>query len=203
MQTVYAVVADQRRSRRGADRVPAALERLASVPVMLPYERTAGDEIQGLISDPAAVVDTVVRLTRGDDWRIGVGIGQVDEPVPTSTRAARGTAYLAARAAIDASRGNPTGLAVRCAPESGYGADDVRDAEAALWLLRAVLDRRTEEGWQIVDLHMTGVSGTEAARALDISPSAVSQRLRRSAHAEAQAGVRLATRLVERIGLAS
>ena len=44
---------DQRASRRGPDRVGAMLERLnGAVPVVLAFERTAGDEFQGVLDDP-------------------------------------------------------------------------------------------------------------------------------------------------------
>ena len=112
--TVWAVVtADQRNSRRAADRVPAALSTLDAVAgdrLALPFERTAGDEIQGLAATGAAVVASIVALTRLDGWRIGIGVGAVDRPLPTSTRAARGDAYLAARTAISSARRNPVEL---------------------------------------------------------------------------------------------
>ncbi len=47
---------DQRGSRRGTDRVPRAIALLSGVPTVLRFERTAGDEFQGVLDDPAAVV---------------------------------------------------------------------------------------------------------------------------------------------------
>lgn len=196
MQPALVVIADQVRSRHEPDRVPAALERLAPVPVLLPFERTAGDEIQALVCSPEAAVASLVALSREGGWQVGVGIGAVDGPLPRTTRAARGSAYLAARAAVAAAKGSRTGVALRTVTGDGYGAEEVLDAEAALWLLWSVLGRRTEEGWQIVDLHDEGLTGIEAATRLGISPSAASQRLRRSAYDEARAGARLAARLL-------
>lgn len=198
MQPSIVVTADQQNSRRGTDRVPAALARLAAVPVRLGFERTAGDEIQALVATPAAAVEVVSALTREGDWRIGIGLGSVAEPLPASTREARGSAYLAARDAVIAAGTAPTSLALRSDGAARYPAEQVMDAEAALWLLRTVLSRRTQEGWQIVDLIEQGLTGGQSALRLGISASAASQRLRRSAHEEVRGGVRLATRLLAR-----
>lgn len=198
---MYVVVADQVDSRSGADRVPDALSRLTGLPLELPFERTAGDEIQGLASDPGSVVEAVVRLTRLGGWRIGIGAGEVEQPLPESTRAARGSAYLGAREAIRAARRSPTDLALALAP--GVPADRygelAGDAETALWLLRSVLSRRSQEGWELIDLLDQGFNNARAAEQLGISPSAVSQRLARAGRTEAGRGAELAARLLGRL----
>ena len=206
--TSWAVVtADQRHSRRSTDQVPEALAALAEVVgdrVALPFERTVGDELQALTRDPGAVVDAVVTLTRLPGWHVGIGLGAVETPWPGSTREARGTAYLAARQAVEQARSAPANLRLIAAESVGdptYGgspgpAHAARRAEAALVLLRALVGRRTREGWEIVDvLERTG-SGRAAARHLGISPSAVSQRASRSARAESSAGAWLARSLL-------
>jgi predicted transcriptional regulator len=85
--------------------------------------------------------------------------------------------------------------------DAGYGelAAAARDAESALWLLRSLLARRSEEGWELVELLDQGLSRTDAADRLGISPSAVSQRLGRAARQEAQRGTELTVRLLERL----
>lgn len=201
---MFVVVADQVGSRSDTDRVPAALDALVGVAMLLPFERTAGDEIQGLSDSPAAVVSVLDRLTRLGDWRIGIGAGTVDVPLPESTRAARGPAYLAARAAITAARTSPIDLAL-CLPPDVRGdayrelIDDAADAETALWLLRSVLARRSEEGWELMDLLDQGLTNAKAAERLGISPSAASQRLSRAVRPEAARGARLSTRLLARL----
>ncbi|MGV8849762.1 MAG: transposase [Propionibacteriaceae bacterium] len=197
----FVLLADQVDSRTESDRVPSALDALVHVGMLLPYERTAGDEIQGLAATGSAVVASIVAMARLDGWRIGIGVGTVDEPLPTSTRAARGDAYLAARTAISAARRSPVELSL--APgdgvrAGGYG-DYVEDAETALWLLRGTLARRSAEGWELMDLLDAGLTNTQAAAALGISPSAVSQRLARAARTEGVRGARLATRLLDRL----
>lgn len=201
---MFALLADQVRSRSAVDRVPAALAALAPLPLRLRFERTAGDEIQGLADDPAAVVDAVVRLTRLDDWRVGIGVGRVDSPLPASTRAARGPAYIAARAAIGHARHATTDLAVVLDPGVGgsqYGDIEqaARDAESALWLLRALLQRRTGEGWELMDLLDAGLTNAQAAAHLGVSPSAVSQRLGRAYRQEQERGTELAGRLLAKV----
>lgn len=200
----FVLIADQVASRSASDRVPEALTALAGLPLTLPFERTAGDEIQALASDPGTVVEAVSRLTRLDGWRLGIGAGPVETPLPDSTRAARGAAYLAARSAILEARRAPTGLALVVDEAVGagrYGELSVaaQDAEAGLWLLRAVLERRSREGWELMDLLDQGLTGAEAAARLGISASAVSQRLARAAREEGRRGAQLCVGLLERL----
>ena len=195
------MIADQVDSRTESDRVPLALDALAGVGLLLPYERTAGDEIQGLAATGEAVVASVTALTRLDGWRIGIGLGLVDEPLPQSTRAARGEAYLAARTAIGSARRSPVALSLVAGDsvrDGGYG-DHVDDAETALWLLRSTLARRSREGWELMDLLDQGLTNAQAAERLGISPSAVSQRLGRAARTESERATRLAARLLDRL----
>lgn len=201
---MFAIVADQVASRSGTDRVPAALGALAELDLVLPFERTAGDEIQGLAADAETVVATMGRLTRLGDWRVGIGAGEVDQPLPDSTRAARGPAYLAARDAITTARNSPTELALSLAPGVSGGryreiTQLATDAETALWLLRSVLSRRSQEGWELMDLLDEGLSNNRAAQRLGISPSAVSQRLGRAGRVESERGAELAGRLLARV----
>ena len=200
----FAMIADQVSSRERHDAVPASLAALTGIKVELPFERTAGDEIQALLADPHAVVESILVLTRLSGWRIGIGVGVVQHPLPSSTRAARGPAYFAARDAIDAARRQPTGFALRL-PDNvsgpGYGDlhNDAQDAETAIWLWRGILSRRSQEGWELMDLLDDGLSNAEAARTLDISPSAVSQRLSAASREEAHRGGVLAARLLSRL----
>lgn len=206
---MYVVVADQVGSRDGTDRVPAALDHLAGVEgsMVLAFERTTGDELQGLTGDPATVVSAVVRLSRLGGWRIGIGAGEVELPLPSSTREARGPAYLAARDAIEAAHANPVDLALAlAAPPGTVGGRRYRepvpeavDAETALWLLKFVLATRSPEGWELVELLDQGHTNAAAAKALGISASAASQRLARAHRAEAVRAAGLATRLLARL----
>ncbi len=202
---MFVLTMDQRGSRRSDDVVPGTLLELNSWGkrdgVVLKFERTAGDELQGTVSSPRAVVDVVAAVARADMWRIGIGIGNVDLPLPTSTRAARGTAYVAARAAIAAARTSPQHLSIVGAPEYGDHPmtsfdQAVTHAESALWLLTSLLRRRTSDGWQVVDMAGREATQREIAARLGISASAVSQRLRRAGYLEEQRGRALACALL-------
>jgi SatD family (SatD) len=169
----YVLTVDQRASRRSADRVADALRDLnATVPAVLAFERTAGDEFQGVLAEPAEVVDVVLRLVRTGGWSIGVGAGPVQTPLPSSTRAGAGPAFLSARRAVDAAKQRPTRLAVR-----GAVAADAADAQAVLSALAVVVDRRSEQAWEAIALVESGRTQAEAAGELGISRQAVGQRL--------------------------
>ncbi len=213
---MYVVTADQVGSRTGTDRVPQtllALDGLSPAPTR-PFERTAGDEIQGVSDTPGGVLEIVTSLVRQGDWRIGIGIGPVELPLPASPREGRGPAFIAAREAVAAAHPVAAQLAVRLGmpaatspaatahaatsdPAGGRRATADGElqrqrhtdlAEGALWLLVRLLRTRTPEGWEVTDLLSEGHPQREVARRLGISPSAVSQRVRRAGWAEQQRG---------------
>ena len=165
---VAVLTVDQRGSSKQAatDRVPGALAGLAglgSVGLLRAFERTAGDEFQGVLDDPRALAPMLERLLRDDTWNIGVGIGQVDEPLPESTRAGRGAAYVHARDAVTGAKSSPWHLRVV------GDLPATRRLETSLWLWAAVLARRTRRGWQVAT-SSTAVSAT--TRQPSSSPSA-------------------------------
>jgi hypothetical protein len=169
----YVLTVDQRASRRGTDRVEDVLARLnGTVPAVLSFERTAGDEFQGVLAEPDEVVDVVLRLVRLGGWSIGVGAGPVQTPLPASTRAATGTAFLCARRAVDAAKQRPSRLAVRGAVPSDAG-----DAQAVLTALALVVERRSEQAWEAISLVEAGRTQAQAAVELGVSRQAVGQRL--------------------------
>ena len=169
----FVLTVDQRGSRRSSDRVAGALRRLeGSVPAVLAFERTAGDEFQGVLDDPAVVVDVVLHLLREGTWSVGVGAGPVQTPLPASTRAAAGPAFLSARRAVDAAKQRSVHVAVR-----GAEAPDAEDAQAVLSALAVVVERRSQQAWEAIGLVADGRTQAEAAASLGISRQAVGQRL--------------------------
>jgi hypothetical protein len=169
----FVLTVDQRASRRGPDRVPEVLSALNStVATVLPFERTAGDEFQGLLAEPDQVVDVVLRLVRLGEWSIGVGAGPVQTPLPPSTRAGAGPAFLCARRAVDAAKQRPARLAVR-----GVVPVEAGDAQAVLTALAVLVDRRSDQAWEAIALVDGGRTQAEAATELGISRQAVGQRL--------------------------
>lgn len=167
---VVVLTVDQDASRHGPDQVPTALASLSSVPTRLCFERTAGDEFQGVLDDPAAVVAALEVLLRAGEWHIGIGIGEVESPLPDHARAGRGPAYVRAREAVTTAKSSP--WHVRAVGEP----DAVRALESAVWLWAALLARRTPRGWEVADLVDQGLTYDEAATRIGISQSAVSQR---------------------------
>ena len=69
----------------------------------------------------------------------------------------------------------------------------LRTTQRALWLLCFVLRARTDSGTEVTDLLTHGLNQQEIAHRLGISPSAVSQRVRRSGWAEQLRAQSLAT----------
>jgi hypothetical protein len=169
----YVLTVDQRASRRSVDRVASLLPRLnREARLVLPFERTAGDEFQGVLDDPVAVVEVVLGLVREGNWSIGVGAGPVQTPLPASTRAATGPAFLAARRAVDAAKQRPMRVAVR-----GSVPADAGDAQAVLGALALLVDRRSDQAWEAIAEVSAGRTQAQAATALGISRQAVGQRL--------------------------
>jgi hypothetical protein len=187
--SVLVLTVDQRGSRRSADLVADVVDRLGDVPTLRPFEQTVGDEFQGVLDAPDSLAPVVETLLRDGTWHVGIGVGEVEEPLPDHARAGRGPAYLHARQAVTAAKSSPWHLRV--------AGDDpgTRALETVLWLWAAVLARRTERGWEVADLVAEGLSYDEAAQRLGISPSAVSQRAAAAGIVESRRARELATDL--------
>lgn len=181
----FVLTVDQIESREQGDLVDGALQRLSSVATVLPLTRTIGDEFQGLMDDPVSVVDAILILMRSEQWHIGLGIGPVERPLPEDSRRARGPAFVCARAAVNAAKTEPSHLCVVAAREDDHEAYDV---ETVWRLVAAVHRRRSEPGWEAVDLVRAGSTQTEVAEALGISRQAVGQRLQAAQWSVEEAG---------------
>lgn len=172
-QVVYVLTVDQRRSRGGRDLVEDALMMLkhqAPEP-LLAFERTAGDEFQGVMGAAEHALHASLALMREGSWSVGIGVGTAEEPMPHSTRSARGPAFVHARRALDFAKQRPHSIAVA-------GPDDrAQDADALMSLLAAVISRRTPAGWEAIDLVESGLTFAAAAERLNITRQAVGQRL--------------------------
>lgn len=193
---VVVLTVDQRASRSHPDAVPALLDHLRHVPTVLPFTRTVGDEVQGVLTSPEAVATAVEALLRDGGWHVGIGLGEAETPLPPSAPEARGSAFVAAREAVSAARTAPWHLRVVAAD------DDVSDTaehlESALWLWAALLNRRSEKGWEVADLLGSGLSHERAGARLGISQSAVSQRAQAAHVVESRRAHRLVSALAGR-----
>ncbi|WP_098468724.1 hypothetical protein [Serinibacter salmoneus] len=169
---MWVITADQIGSRRGSDLVPAALDLLDAVPTTLPFTRTVGDELQGVVPTAADALRATLVLVRDGRWSVGIGGGEVR--LAGESRASDGPAFVRARAAVERAKGRrpPVPVALED-PRSGR-------LEPLLHLLAAVVGERSEASWRVVDLLETGATGVDVAKALDITPQAVSWHRRAS-----------------------
>jgi len=181
---------DQRSSRTSRDLVPDTLARLGAG-ALLPFERTAGDEIQGVFTDPEAAVNAVEALLRSETWAVGIGIGAIEDPLPEHARAGRGPAYVNARNAVNRAKQAPARVAV--VGDHSYRATQL---ETSLWLWSGVLSRRTKGGWEVADLAAEGKTHDEIARQLGITQPAVTQRAQAAGIVDAGRARRLAAELL-------
>lgn len=171
---MFVIVADQVDSSHRPDLVDETLEGLEhryGVTLLRSFERTAGDEIQGLTDDAETALAIVLELTREGSWSVGLGLGAVRDPLPASVRAATGRAFVAARSAIGAAKRAPHRVAIR-----GTAATAV-DPAPLLDLLLQIRSQRSIEGWQVYDLLRSGLVQSEAAHRLGVTTPVVSQRV--------------------------
>ena len=176
---MFVITADQVGSRRDADRTGDLVEQLTAAygpSLALPADQTAGDEIQLLSGSAEATLGIVLDTTRTGWWSVGLGVGGIRMPLPDAVRKATGPAFIAAREAVDAAKRADGRFALRAGSTELEGA--AADAEALLRLLVLLRDRRSDHGWEVVELMRTGHQQKEAAAILDVSAAAVSARLK-------------------------
>jgi hypothetical protein len=176
---MFAITADQVDSRHRPDiaaETMSSLETLLGDGLVLPVDRTAGDEIQLLVAASDAALTTILALTRHGEWSVGCGVGAVIVPLPANAREASGDAFVAAREAVNEAKKRDTRFALR-----GTATILAGDAEAFVDLLLQLRGRRSAEGWEMCDLLLAGHSQAEAAKLLGITPQAASKRARTAA----------------------
>lgn len=204
---------DQRGSTHADDRVPAVLEQLTEwvegrAGLVVPFSRTVGDEVQGVIAGTDAgaglAVDLALGLLRDQGWSVGIGVGPVESPLPKESRNGRGPAFYRARDAVERAKTRARGASVAVEGMGGdVGAKRANEVESLLRLLGAVRARRTRQGWEVVDV----LSGLEdrpgrqkvAAQSLNVSEQAVSQRVRAALWQEEEAVRPVAVRLLSEL----
>lgn len=170
---MWVVTADQIASRSNGDRVPEALEALAQVPTLLPFERTTGDELQGVPRDAASALDAVLILSRLGDWSVGLGLGSA--VLATSSTESSGEAFIRAREAVERARKKSSPFPV--ALDLGGAGEGI---EPLVRLLAHLVADRSPATWSVLDELATAESGRDAAQRLGMTPQNVS-RARRGA----------------------
>jgi hypothetical protein len=197
---MYVLTIDQQGSTTDVDRVPdliAALRNLTPVP----FERSVGDELQGVVEDAADVVDVALHALRGGHWYVGIGIGMVSLAPGASPREGSGSGFVAARKAVELAKGAAgqvplsvvSGSMVRgkdLQPHTQEDAVASANAQAVLRLIGRLVQQRTEAQWRVVD-RLRAVQGVvghgsqkQVARELGITEQSVSRAVLRSAWQE-------------------
>lgn len=192
------VLLDQRASRYRPDLVEtmvAELNRELGVPLTLPFVRTAGDEMQGVVATGEALAAVATHCLEARQWWIGIGIGTIDSsPAPTA-REARGSAFWHARAALGRAHqrkgGAPGPIAVVAGAQEAALADDL---EAALSAVAFIVARRTARQREALTAARQARGLGSVADRLGISLSAASQLLRASGLEEQRRLERLVAR---------
>jgi hypothetical protein len=191
---MFVLTVDQRSSRSREDLVQEALEVLnndSARPLLRGFERTAGDEMQAVISEASVAGEIALDLAASNDWSVGIGVGRVDEPLPESTRAGSGEAFERAREAVTAAKTSPGNIAVAGArAEAGH-------AEAVLQLLVSVARKRSKEAREAGELSDQGLTQQQIADRLGITQQAVSSRLHSGLWHESRRGRSAAQALLE------
>lgn len=191
---MFVLTIDQRRSRADEDRVPLLLAQLEPIPVASPFVRTAGDEVQGVITDPEGVVVIIDKLLRSGKWRCGIGAGAGElffaKDAPDS-RSGRVDAFVLAREALESVKNSRHSIALRSRVE-----EPASEGEALIHLMEALSASRTRRQWEIIETVEARETMSEAAQYLGVSPSAVSQVYAQSARREQRACYGLLRRLL-------
>ncbi|TQJ35985.1 MarR family transcriptional regulator [Arthrobacter sp. SLBN-122] len=177
---MFVMTIDQRGSTGDQDRVPALLGQVSRLE--LPesghplFDRSVGDEVQGVVRDPSTVVEIALHALREGRWYVGIGVGSVSLPPGASPREGTGTAFVAARKAVELAKGagSQVPLSVvagimaretRRGTPAGEGVQACANAEAVLRLLGRLVQDRTEAQWRVVDaLRRLAADGQGAGR---------------------------------------
>ncbi|WP_258190988.1 MarR family transcriptional regulator [Arthrobacter sp. PAMC25284] len=186
---MYVMTIDQRGSTTDVDRVPGFLSALRPLTAAR-FERSVGDEVQGVLEHPGDVVAIALHALRSGRWYVGIGVGEVHRPLPVSPREGSGAAFVAARAAVDRAKAAAAHvpLVVACESPRDGGAEACANAEAVLRLIGRLVQDRTAAQWKVVDALRSaqdghaGTHGTQkiAAGILGITEQSVSRALLRS-----------------------
>ncbi|CAM3081941.1 hypothetical protein PSET11_02522 [Arthrobacter ulcerisalmonis] len=205
---MFVMTLDQRGSTGDQDRVPELIAALAQRSATN-FERSVGDELQGVVASAADVVDIALFALRAGHWYVGIGLGPVQLAASSSPREGAGAGFIAARRAVEAAKA--AGPYVPLSVVSGTMGQDSRNrheihegvgmgelasassnAEAVLRLLGRIVQDRTTAQWRVVDAlarHGNNPYGKQkqVAQELGITEQTVSRTVHRSGWQEEQA----------------
>ncbi|BAS08234.1 hypothetical protein AHiyo4_16560 [Arthrobacter sp. Hiyo4] len=193
---MYVLTIDQRGSTADVDRVPDLIAALRAL-TPAPFERSVGDELQGVVEHAEDVVEIALYALRSGHWYVGIGIGPYSSPraeVPGRFRErlcgsakSRGT-----RQRLGWSRAIVGGVRQYwpwtgdASPRQGRAMASA-NAQAVLRLIGRVVQQRTPAQWRVVD-RLRALQGGEGkhgsqkhvAQELGITEQSVSRAVLRS-----------------------
>ncbi|GAB3189294.1 hypothetical protein [Nesterenkonia suensis] len=194
---MFVMTLDQRGSRDRPDLVDQAVTEFgarAAEHLVRPFQRTAGDEVQGVLDDAGAVLAVTLWAARTEQWSIGIGVGAVRTPLPQETRAGSGQAFEAAREAVTRAKRASGGVALSAGGLQEHAAEQV---EALVQMLGELERRRTDSSQEAGELIAQGLSQAQAAERLGTSQQAVSRRLQRGLWAETRRVMSVAAEIMD------
>lgn len=193
---LFVVTINQRDSREVGDLVPELLREFRFVDAVVPFQRSVGDELQGVVAGAATAVDVALKAIRHRRWHVGIGVGELLSPVPDRILDAEGYGLVYSRRAVN--RAQKTGERIPLAVE-GPDSEVAAEAEAVLRLLGQIVYTRTDAEWNVLDLLTPGARGQQKliAQELGITTQAVSKAVIRSHWVEEWATRPAAARLLD------
>ena len=192
----FVLTINQRDTREVGDQVPDLLRSLRHIPAAVDFQRSVGDEAQGILAHPSAAVEAALVAVRDRRWNVGIGVGEIRRPLPGAVLEAEGFGLVYARRAVE--RAQRTGDRIPLAVE-GPDAEVASEAEAVLRLLGQIVASRTAAEWKVLDLMTPGARGQQkyVAEELGITAQAVSKAVVRSHWVEEWATRPAAARLLD------
>lgn len=143
----------------------------------VPFDISAGDECQGLVSDLSAAFEVLydLRLEMAPlKLRAGIGVGAISVPLALSTREMEGECFLRAREALERlDKRSVTGFVM------GGGAVEAA-IQASLHLVDVALGRWRASQWATVKAVRDAASQAEAAQAIGIAAPTLNKHYARS-----------------------
>lgn len=174
---MYVITADQKKSTKTkVDLAPEALHELKTIKTVLPFERTVGDEIQGVIKDSEEALKAIKIIVAMGEWHCGLGIGNANLNNATKTTEASGEAFVNARHAVEEAKKHYLGLAV----ESDTNNTIVSQLEALLRTKAILISGRSQRQKEIIENREMFASANEVAEQLKLSKGTISKSLRTS-----------------------
>ncbi|WP_458117211.1 hypothetical protein [Arthrobacter sp. D2-10] len=193
---MFVVTINQRDSREVGDLVPELLREFRFVDAVIPFQRSVGDELQGVVGSAKLAVDVALKAIRFRRWHVGIGVGEVHSPLPERITDAEGYGLVYSRRAVN--RAQKTGERIPLAIE-GPDSEVAAEAEAVLRLLGQIVYTRTDAEWNVLDLMTPGARGQQKLIAVElgITTQAVSKAVIRSHWVEEWATRPAAARLLD------